>query len=417
LYFIAFSACVGVVAGLFPALLFSKIKAIQVLKGASSLRLLSHLNLRKAMIVLQYSISLAFIAATIIGLKQYKFLLDFNLGYNTENIVNIYLHGNEKKAEELANELRRIPEVQGVSQSLIVTGLGNYWDTPVRYKDPFDSASLFYNGVDENYIPIHDIKLMAGRNFTPLPDGAVESEVIVNEQLLKRFKIADDDPIQALDEILIVDHKPMKIVGILKDFHYGKAKVAKSEVVFRYHKNKGNFVNAKVVTNDWPGTLQKIERIWKTFDAVHSVDAQLYSVGIAYSYRGDFGMLKVLGFLAILAICIASLGLLGMVIFVTETRLREISIRKVLGASERGLIYLLSRGFFSLLIISGVIALPATYIFFDRVVLMEQQNRVTITLIDLFIGFVGVLAVAFILIGSQTIKVARTNPAEVLKNE
>jgi ABC-type antimicrobial peptide transport system permease subunit len=417
LYFIAFAACVGIVAGLLPALVFSRINAIQVLKNSSSLRLISHLNLRKALIVLQYSISLAFIAGTIIGFKQYQFLVNFDLGYDIENIVNIYLHGNEKRAEQLANELRKIPEVQGVSQSLIVTSIGNYWETPVKYKDPMDSANMHYNGVDENYIPLHNIRLIAGRNFTPLPDSAVESEVIVNEEVLKRFKIADGDPLHAIDEILIVNHKPLKIVGVLKDFHYGMADIAKSGAIFRYHKNSGNFVNVKVVTSDWQGTFEKIESVWKAFDDVHPIDAQLYADGIARSYEVTFGMLKLLGFLAFLAICIASLGLLGMVIFIAETRLKEISIRKVLGASERGLIYLLSKGFFFLLVISGAVALPATYIIFDRVVLVEQQNRVTINLIDLLAGFAGVLAVAFVLIGSQTIKIARKNPAEVLKNE
>jgi len=124
-----------------------------------------------------------------------------------------------------------------------------------------------------------------------------------------------------------------------------------------------------------------------------------------------------ISFLAFLAICIACFGLLGMVIFTTETRLKEISIRKVLGASEGNLIYLLSKGFLVLLFVSGAIALPATYLFFDKVAFMEMKNHINIMPFDLLAGFLGVLIIALLMIGSQTLKIARANPAEVLKSE
>jgi ABC-type antimicrobial peptide transport system permease subunit len=418
LYFLAFAVGVGLLAGFTPAFLFSKINAIQVLKDTSSLRLFKHLNLRKALIVLQYTISLAFIASTIIGFKQYKYLLSFDLGYNTENILNIELialQGN--KADLLIKELKEMPEVEAVSQSLIVTSTGNHWGTQMKYIDPLDSASVHYNGIDENYIPLHDIKLMVGRNFTPKPDSVEESEVIVNEEVLKRFNIGKGDPLKALDEILTVDRKKMKIIGVVKDFHYGKADRGSSEVVLRYFKGRARYLNVKISTTDWLGTLAKIESAWKKLDNVHPLEAQLYSDRIAYSYREISAVLKMMGFLAFLAICIASLGLLGMVIFITETRLKEISIRKVLGANEGKLIYLLSKGFLILLIISGAIALPITYLFFDQLVFQEMQNHINIVITDLLIGFFAVMILALILIGSQTLKIARTNPAHVLKNE
>lgn len=122
-------------------------------------------------------------------------------------------------------------------------------------------------------------------------------------------------------------------------------------------------------------------------------------------------------FLAMLAICISSMGLLGMVVFTTETRLKEISIRKVLGASEGILIYLLGRGFLLLLIISAIIALPITYLFFDLMLFPEIANHAPMTFFDFFIGLVAILTISMLMIGSQTLKVARTNPAEVLKAE
>jgi putative ABC transport system permease protein len=128
-------------------------------------------------------------------------------------------------------------------------------------------------------------------------------------------------------------------------------------------------------------------------------------------------MVKVIGFLAFLTVCIASMGLLGMVVFTTETRLKEISIRKILGASEGKLVYLLAKGFVVLLVLSALIALPVTYLFFDKVVLINFPYHQPIGFTELLNSIVCVAILAFLMIGSQTLKAARSNPAEVLKKD
>jgi ABC-type antimicrobial peptide transport system permease subunit len=128
-------------------------------------------------------------------------------------------------------------------------------------------------------------------------------------------------------------------------------------------------------------------------------------------------MVKVIGFLAFLTVCIASMGLLGMVVFTTETRLKEISIRKVLGATEGNLVYLLGKGFVILLVLSALMALPATYFFFDKVVLINFPYHQPIGFTELLNSVLCLAIIAFLMIGSQTLKAARRSPAEVLKNE
>jgi predicted lysophospholipase L1 biosynthesis ABC-type transport system permease subunit len=128
-------------------------------------------------------------------------------------------------------------------------------------------------------------------------------------------------------------------------------------------------------------------------------------------------MIKIVGFLSFLAISIASMGLFGMVVFTTETRLKEVSIRKIMGATSGNLIYLLSRGFMLLLSLSALIALPTTYIFFEKVVLINFPYHTPVQVTELFVGFLAVFLIAIIMIGSQTIKAAMSNPAEVLKGE
>lgn len=414
--FVGLAITVGIVAGFLPALFFARINAVQVLKDVTSVKVFRHLNMRKALIVAQYTLSLAFITTTVIGYKQYRSFLTFDLGFSTENILNIRLEGN--KGDALIKELSEIPEVNGISKSLMITSVGNYYGTNMKYNDPKDSVGVWYNSVDEHYLPLHGHKLLAGRNFSAKANKDSESEVIINEQTMKRFHIGDGDPSKAIGEIVTVDDKKLAIIGVLGDFHYGKVDSKIEPVAFRYHTepNQG-FVNAKISSTDLTATMDRIEKAWCKIDAVHPLAATFYDDQIEKAYGEFSAMLKILGFLAFLAVCIASMGLLGMVVFITETRLREISIRKVLGASEGNLIYLLSRGFIVLLTVSAMIAIPATYLFFTEVVLSNFPYSSPISMTDLFGGVFVVIIIAGIMIGSHTLRVARTNPARVLKSE
>lgn len=414
--FIGFALFIGVAAGLFPALFFSRISAVQVLKSSSSTKMFKKLTLRKVLIVFQYSISLMLITATLIMYKQYKHYMNFDLGFSTENILNIRLQGN--KAELLKKELNELPEVKGISESGMITSVGNYWGTSIKNPtNPEDSAEVSMNVVDEYYIPLHDHHLLAGKNFSPRSENAEESEVIVNQQVLKRFSLPKD-PNLSIGEILRVGGKDLRIVGVMKDFQYGRANnESQKEVIFRCTPKEIDNINVKLLSNDLPATYAKIETIWKKLDTVHSFDAKFYDDEIEESFKGLSASMKLAGAIAFLAVCIASLGLLGMVVFTTETRLKEISIRKVMGATEGGLVYLLGRGFFVLLCIAALIALPLTYFFFEEIMLPKIANHAPLGILEGIMAVVTVMLIAVTMIGSQTWKVAKANPAEVLKNE
>ncbi|HEY5749738.1 MAG TPA: ABC transporter permease [Chryseolinea sp.] len=414
--FIAFAIVVGITAGIIPALLFSRINPNKVLKDASSLKLFRHVNLRKGLIVVQYIFSLIFITSTLVGYQQYKSFLAFDLGFTTENILNINLQGNN--AATVIKELKELPEVEAASQSLIIMSLGQIYGLPMKYEKTNDSASIWLNIIDEHYLPLHRHTLLAGKNFTPKPENAVESETIVNERLLKRFNIANGDPASAIGEEVLIDGNKLTIVGVVKDFHYETVEDNIEPMAFRYFTNKNyGFVNVKITSHDLPATRARIEEAWKKVDKIHALDAKFYDDQIEQAYGAFSMMLKIIGFLAFLAVCISSMGLFGMVVFTTETRLKEISIRKVLGASEGKLIFLLSKGFILLLSIAAAIALPVTYLFFDKVVLANFVYHDPIGWPEMLTGFLSVMAIAFLMVGSQTFKVARSNPAEVLKRE
>lgn len=416
-YFVLFAVFVGVAAGLFPSLFFANVKAIAVLKNTSSFKGFKKITGRKVLTVIQYCISIILVSASIGVYRQYQHYIAFDLGFNTENILNIELQGN--KAVLLKKELQELPEVKAVSQSMMVTSVGSYWGTNMKYHgSPNDSTGVGFNSIDENYIPLHGHQLIAGRNFLPKADSALESEVIVNQQVLKRFNIAGQDPQKAIGDVLRVDYKDLTIVGVMKDFQYGRANNQSSkEIVFRHEPLNGRILNVKIQSNDLIATHAKIEAIWKKLDPVHPFQARFYNEQIEEAFAGLRATVKLAGFLAFLAICIASLGLLGMVVFTTEIRLKEISIRKVMGASETGLVYLLGKGFIILLIVATGISLPIVIIFFEKVVFPSTANHAPLNLAEMLLGVLAILVLALLMIGSQTLKVTKANPAEVLKAE
>jgi putative ABC transport system permease protein len=415
--FIFFSVVVGVIAGFIPALFFSKVNAINALRNISSVKVFKHIPLRRALIVVQYTATLIFITTTAIGYVQYKNVLEFDLGFKTENILNINMHGSSP--DELIRELNAMPEVTAVSKSFITTGVGNAWGGNMKYQDSRDSSLVLCNYVDENYLPLHEHKLVAGGNFIARPATAEAlSEVIVNEQVLKRFNIGAGNPEKAVGEEVTLNGKKMTIVGVMEDFHYGTVDNIVGPVVYSFWTpERRTIVNAKIQSDDIRGTVSKIESTWKKIDRVHPFEASFYEQQIEEAYSEFSSIIKIIGFLSLLAVSIASMGLFGMVIFTTETRLKEIGIRKVLGASPGSLIMLLTRGFLILLTISAMIALPLTYIIFERFVLTNFPYHTPVQLPELFLGLVIVLVIAFIMIGSQTVRATRVNPSRVLKND
>jgi putative ABC transport system permease protein len=417
IYFFLFAILVGVSAGMFPSLFFTKVQAIQVLKNTASFGGSKKITGRKVLMVIQYCISIILVCASIGVYRQYQHYVNFDLGFNTENILNISLQGN--KPDILRKELSELPEVKAVSQSMMVTSVGSYWGTNMKYHgSPNDSSGVGFNSIDENYMPLLGHKLIAGRNFEAKPDSTKESEVIVNQQVLKRFNIGNQDPEKALGDVIKIDGKDLTIIGVMKDFQYGRAnnQVSK-EIVFRYSKKDSRLMNVKIQSSDLIATHAKIESIWKKIDPVHTFEARFYNEQIQEAFAGLSATVKLAGFLAFLAISIASLGLLGMVVFTTEIRLKEISIRKVMGASEGKLLYLLGKGFVFLLLIAAAIGMPIVILFFEKVVFPNTANHAPLNVFEMLLGVLTILILALIMIGSQTLKAAKANPAEVLKNE
>ncbi len=204
----------------------------------------------------------------------------------------------------------------------------------------------------------------------------------------------------------------------MQDFHYGKVDNLIGPVAFiPWNPADRTILSARIRSADMPATMARIEAAWRKTDPIHPLTAEFYDEAIADAYSEYSTMIRIIGFLAVLAISIASMGLFGMVVFTTETRLKEIGIRKVMGAGTASLLYLLSRGFLALLGVAAVIALPVTYFLFDRLMLRKLPYHAPVRFPELFAGLLAVAGIAFLLIGSQAWKAAKSNPVAVLKRE
>ncbi len=419
LYFLIYALGIGFIAGFIPSLILSKLKAISALGDVSKMKLLKGVNLRRVLIVFQFTLSIAFITGATISYRQYKYALNFDLGFNTENILNVNLRGND--SDLLLAEIEKLPEVSDYSRSGLIMSTGDTWSDRFKYNDPLDSASVHVNYVDKNYLKVHDFEFIAGGPFPFDLSSEKESKlIIVDELFVDRFDFAS--PESAVGEIVTVHRtsgqESVQIAGVIKGFQYAKIERRRRPIAFfQGSPDSYSYMNLLVRTDDIVSFMDKLEGIWKKIDNVHPFDAEFYDDRISQSYYGYVITFKIFGFLAFLAISISSMGLMGMAVFTTETRIKEISVRKVMGATEKHLVYLLSRGFIFMLILAAIIGMPVAYLFITSVMLADNANRIPIGVFELLFGVVLIFFLGIMTIGWQTWKAAKTNPAEMLRNE
>ena len=411
-YFVGFALLAGLLAGAVPAVFLARIKPALVLKNMVTAKLFNKLTVRKILIVFQFTISVAFIVATSIIYKQHQFALQRDMGFSKENILNVDLQTLD--VQVFKNEFSKIPEIKNISLASQVVGGNTKLKNWIQKELGTDSLEIFSISVDEHYLNNHQIPLVAGLGFSQNSPTEVQKTLIVNEQSL--IPLGFEKPADAIDQWIYLQGEAHQIIGVVKDFHYAHLEEPIRAFCFRYKPEWCHIANLKVASNDLPATMKKLEKSW-TQVSKQPFSAHFLDAYIEETYQFLLNVMTLFGFFAALAISIACLGLLGMAVYTTETRLKEISLRKIFGASVGQLVFSLSRGFTVLLLIASLIATPLAYLLFDQVILNNFAYRVNIGPVELVSGFVLIFVLGLLTIGSQTWKAARTNPAEHLRGE
>lgn len=412
----------SIISGFYPALFLSAFHPVEAMKGKVKT---GGKKFRNGLVVFQFSVSIVLIICTGIVFQQLHYVSEKDLGFDKENLMVLQHVESVKNGETLANATLNIPGV--INASWCTSVPPTVWGGDKFSAEGLNGRnfSLNYTTADDKFIPTLDIKLKLGRNFSTDAPGDVD-RVILNETAIRQIGWPLDESVIGKKIETPGSEIKFEVVGVIEDFHYWSLATPIEPMGIFSIKNSnvpgtGNkqFVVLRIKAQNsegWENTLTTLQKIWKLHAGDSPFQYQFVDDAFAETFKGQQQFGKVLTVMAILAILIAGLGLLGMIIYTLEQRTKEIGIRKVSGASAWNILTLISQGYTKLILVAFVISAPLSYWMMQQW-LQDFAFRVTPSWWIFLLAGLGTLAIAIVITGYHSIKAAQTNPVDVLKDE
>ncbi len=409
---------ISVISGSYPAFLLSAFKPIDVLAGKLKSGRSSG-RLRNIFVVVQFSISLLLIGSTIVVYDQLQFIVNKDLGFAKDNLVTIGRVEWLDNQKSVANEFSSLPGV--ISASLCTSVPPNVYngDQFVPEDDQNKSAPLNYLKVDEHYLPTMKIELTLGRNFSPIA-ASEKDKVILNESAVKALGWQFGE---VLGKNILYSTEKFEVIGVTRDYNFWSLQAAIEPLAIFHQESpisgSGNqFIVARIEADQalWTDVISSMESKWKDFNAGVEFQYDFVDDAFAATFQGQQQFGKSLAVFAFVAFFIAGLGLLGMIIYALEQRIKEISIRKVLGSNSFQVIVLMSKKFVGLILIAVITSIPLTIWVMDRW-LMNFEYRIQIKPWTFILSGLITVISAILIIGVQSLKTSMKNPATVLRDD
>jgi len=416
---------VTLLAGIYPALVMSGFNPVAALKNKINAGAQKKIRLRWGLVTLQFVIAQVFIIGTIVVIRQMEYFRNADLGFDQEAIISVHLPDNDKQTlQTLKNQWESNASIQAISYSFTVPSGTDKWDSwqDIRRKgapEGEESIIFEYQSIDEHFLELYQIPLLAGRNF--LPSDTMES-IILNKTLSARAGFLQ--PEEAIGEVMMINNRAHNVVGVSEDFHTSSLKDEIGYLAFTMM--PGSYHTANIKLNTAPGNLhsmgklqeaiEQIDKVWSTAYPENVFEYQFLDESIAAYYREETRLSQLFKVLAGITIFIGCLGLYGLVAFMAVRRTKEVGIRKVLGASVPHILVLFSKEFVSLVLLAFCIAGPVAYYLMQHW-LESFAYRVDIGMGVFLLAIVASMLIAVLTAGYQSVKAAVANPVESLRSE
>ena len=421
---------VGLLSGIYPAFFQSKLKPYLLLKNKINIGK-GNLSVRRVLVVFQFSLSIIMIIATIVVYQQLKYVNTTDLGFSKEQLLVVDINSGKvrRSAETIKAEFSKIPAVKSVSVTSRVPG---EWKVipkvKVRMPGRFttEGEDVYFMAVDDQFLQTFQVKLLGGRNFSSANLGDSTS-VILNEAAAKMLGVSQpteqaiEVPSVAFSGNASALQQPFRarVIGIVKDFNFQSLRDKVAPMVLAYQKNpihNIDYFTSKIVTSDVAGTLKAMENVLRSIDESHLFEYNFLDKQWDLFYQEDEKRQTIFLGIALMTILIACLGLFGLATYAAEQRIKEIGIRKVLGASVSSIVGMLSKDFARLVVIASLIAFPVAWWAMNNW-LKDFAYRIQIQWwVFLFAG-IGALSIALLTVSFQTIRAALANPVKNLRTE
>lgn len=411
--FLAFAVSVGVVAGLLPAFTLSKAKPIAILQRLQNLKLMQRVGLRKVLLTFQFMLTLILLFTMTIAWRQGEHAISVNFGIDRPQTLLVELQG--QPFDRVAAALGQVSGVEGMSGISIPMGTWQDDSDDVRSDSVPEKTGVREYFIDHNYLSQFGLTLLAGENFPDNPAQQREVFAIVNETFVQKFKLGSTP--DAVGKSLIVgDSLRLTVRGVVQDFPFKPAVYNMEPLMLRYNPAQLGMLNLNLAAGNAPVTFKKLENEWKHLAPNSPFRAEFFDRTARANFSEAFDLVRLIGFFGLMGMIIAGMGLLGMAIYTVETRAKEISIRKVMGANARDLLLLLSKGYLILLGIAVLIAAPVSYLLGSQM-LEIFASRIWLSPLLFLPGILLLLSAAGLAVGSQTVRALRANPVNNLRSE